>query len=194
MSDNMLEIESIDMNVLFGLPENVVYGIVCEEKKRIYIGHAVCLLTVLQRIKKEIDVPKWKHLKEDLENYNVAVIVLEKDIEEVIDRKAQSAFYTKIYLEKGYSIYCSTNLVKYTVHKEITSAYPHQNYMVVYLKNGQGDKLLVGVFKKSRDCTEFLTKYYPNNEVRYVQYDLDHRDVFIDYCTRKKIPIPKELK
>jgi len=150
-----------------GLSKHCVYALVCEATKRFAVGYAEDLLNALYVINRDLETPKYKDLKNDINE--IEIVVLEQGIQNNINKKIACGKYVDMYKERGYTQYYPSNFVRYTVHTEICSQVNFL-YFCVYLKDKRCNKTVVGLFRKEEAMIEFLNEYYPNNTFNNIHY------------------------
>ncbi len=141
---------------------NVVYGLVNEVDKRVYISHGVSLISSLSRIMSEINSPKFRQLSEDLNHVKITLYeigTVDKKLREVKARHILDS-----YIERGYSEYTNTNLVQYRFLKDIIMI-KTLNYIRLQLVNKNKDKILLGLFRKEIEYQRYMNSHYPDGKI-----------------------------
>jgi len=149
------------------LPRECVYSLVCHASKRFIVGYTDHLFSVLYRLSKDLETPKYALLKNDIND--VEVEVLEVGVQSKRDKKIRVAKYVSDYLSKGYTQYSPSNMVKYTVHTD-TIAHRNTTFLVVYLKDRRCNKVVVGLFRSKKVMDEFVNTYYPDMKCSGIYY------------------------
>lgn len=150
-----------------GLSKHCVYALVCEENKRFAVGYAEDLLNALYVINRDLETPKYKLLKNDIDK--VEIVVLEQDIQNNINKKILCNEYVEKYKDLGYSQYYPSSFVRYTVHSEPV-VYATRSYYVAYIKDRRCNKTVVGLFLKKDALDKFIEEYYPNYTFKNIYY------------------------
>jgi hypothetical protein len=152
---------------LLCMPEECVYALVCHENKRFMVGYTTHLLSALSRMRHDLETPKYRVLKSDIEN--VVLEILETGIQNLHDKKVKTSYYVQKYIEEGYQQYIPSNSVKYEVHTDIFGIGGF-TYFVVYLKDRRKNKVIVGLFRNADERDKFLTECYPGGKVSGIHY------------------------
>lgn len=152
---------------LLDLSRNCIYLVVCHNAKRFMVGHTNELLSALYRLSRDLENPKYCILKSDIDALDIEV--LEEGIQDVHKRKIKVRMYTEKYLEMGYQQYIPSNYVRYSLHKDILEIDNHL-YFCVYLKDTRKRKVMVGLFKDTKDMNKFVSEYYKGNKVSDIYY------------------------
>jgi len=176
MSGVKLDITSL--KTYLSLPRECIYALVCHETKRYLVGYTEHLMGALYRISKDLETPKYVHLKNDIDK--VEIVVLEVGVQNNNkNKKTQIRLYTDNYLSQGYTQYSPSNLVRYSVHTD-TIAFKMHTYLVVYLKDRRCNKVIVGLFKKKSEMDKFINDYYPEMKCNGVYYsDNDYTNRYL---------------
>ena len=169
VNDSSLDINEVKMMPLqhyISLPKFCIYALICDETKRVLVGYSKNLLTSISRLNQDLETPKYMQLKNDIDK--VYIKVLEVGVQDK-DRKIKVNNYVNNYLSLGYTLYCSSNLVKYTVHTEIMTI-SKNIFLVAFLKDKRCNKIIVGIFKTKNELNKFINTYYPNNVCTGIYY------------------------
>lgn len=148
----------LGLNDYLSVPKGCVYALVCHESKRFVVAYTDHLMGVLYRVSKDLETPKYTGIKNDIEK--IRIVVLEVGVQNNKDKKIHIASYVDKYIALGYTQYFPSNLVRYSVHTDITTRGP-SDYFVVYLKDKRSNKITVGLFKKKSEMDKFINEYYP---------------------------------
>jgi|LakMenE18May11ns_1017448.scaffolds.fasta_scaffold9959586_25 hypothetical protein len=149
---------------LFSMPQHCVYAFVCHESKRFMVGYTKHLLTAISRISHDLETPKYKQFKMDINSMELEI--LEKDIKHLLEGKVKVSWHTNQYKDKGYKQYYPIHLVKYKVGTGV-HVLGNDVYHTVYLKDGSKNRNIVGLFKSEKEMQEFIDTSYPDTNNIY---------------------------
>jgi hypothetical protein len=153
-----------------GLSKHCVYALVSEKNKKFAVGYAKHLFNALFVIYRDLETPKFKQLKNDIDD--IDIVVLEENIEKDNNKKILCSKYVDMYKAKGYKQYYPSHFVRYTVHTELME-YKNRMFLTVYLKDKRCNKIIVGLFTKKKEMQAFLDLYYPNNTFNNIHYSIN---------------------
>lgn len=149
------------------LPKSCIYALVCHSKRRFFVGYTHDLLAMIYRLNKDIETPKYKLMKFDIED--IEIETLKEGVEYDVNTKIEIGNIIETYKDKGYEQYLPSNFVHYTVHTDIIG-YDNHVYWTVYLKSSRKDKVVVGLFKDKALMERFYNKYYTDGKVTGLFY------------------------
>jgi hypothetical protein len=148
-------------------PKSCVYAFVCHSKKRFLVGYTHDLLAAIYRLNKDIETPKYKLLKYDIED--IEIVIHKDNVEYDVNTKIEMGNIIETYKANGYELYIPSKFVRYSVHTDIMG-YDNHVYFVVYLKTTRNDKVVVGLFRNEEHMKKFYNKYYTDGKVTGVYY------------------------
>ena len=149
------------------VPTSCVYALVCHSKRRFLVGYTSSMLGVLYRLSKDLETPKYKLLKMDIDEVDIEVI--QENIENNINTKIHIGIVYNDFIAKGYTPYIPSNFVHYTVKRDVYIV-EHHAYHTVYLLSSRKEKVIVGLFRDVNSMNKFCDKYYKDDKVTGLFY------------------------
>lgn len=156
-----------------------IWAIVNERDRVVYLSQSNNILSSMSR---NIDMihDKSHPCRKLLRDKSLLSFVLLEELHTETNRKLRLNYWINHYRNKGYTLYRRHNgEVSYTPKVFVTKDYK----IHVTLVNKRNDKLIVGVFDKMDDATQFITTYYSNTF-----YNITYSDNILtkEYYNRKK--------
>ena len=158
-----------------------IWGFINVTDKRIFISGSENILSAVSRNIEELLLKNHscRLLLQDIPN--LELIILETSVPKN-QRKAKQSFCMDHYLSQGYSLYRTRKPVSY----RITTAISNDYFVHVLLVNSRNDKIVVGVFDKMDDATQFITSHYNTSKIYNITYSKNNLTKLF-YNNRKNI-------
>jgi hypothetical protein len=157
-----------------------IWAIVNERDRLVYLSQSNNVLASMSRNIDMIHNKSHSCRKLLRDKSLLSFVVLEEVSSTETDRKLRLNYWINHYRNKGYTLYRKHNgEATYTPKLFVTKDYK----VHVTLVNKRNDKLVVGVFDKMNDATQFITTYYSN-----IFYTITYSDNILtkEYYNRKK--------
>lgn len=142
--------------VLYNTPRSVVYALVHEGNKKVYISYSKNVVTSLARLLEDVKDKKsiYKHLIDDAPKLEFKVLDYINTTDDSLDISLKLDYNIELYKQLGYTLYNDKyKLKKLKVSIEVDESI---NRIFVRLKSQDRHKsIVVGVFDKMWDAQEF---------------------------------------
>lgn len=143
-----------------------------ESKRMVQVFHSKNIASSLTHILSSLE--DYGSMKNDVNNLTLVVIQKEQDTRNarLIQKQAIQS-----YLSQGYNLYrVVQGLVSYKLDKRVIYK-KGKHLFELYLVSSNDTKIVLGYFPHHRDLQDFVSKYYPRNEVTRI---VKHESLLID--------------
>lgn len=157
---------NVTLETLLAVPKSCIYAFINVKDKRIQLFSTTNFSQHVSRMVDEISTSvEYKSMYED--RSKVSLRVLETRVQEDMLRHKLGE-HTKLYQDKGYTMYKDMSISLYKLHKSIVYEDRKAVYKLELVSPNRSKRILLGMFNKHKDLETFMEAHYPNGIVREV--------------------------